>query len=65
MALLKFIVCGGIKKYFKSFILAWREKQNIKNVIKKINLEKNKINNKQVRNRTTKSGWVAKSFRAR
>lgn len=23
-----------IKKYFKSFILAWREKQNIKNVIK-------------------------------
>lgn len=31
MALLKFIGVGeGIQKYFKSFILAWREKQNIK-----------------------------------
>lgn len=65
MALLKFHLGGRIiQKYFKSFILACREKQNIKNV-KKINLEKNKINNKQVRNRITKSGWAAQSFRAR
>lgn len=35
MALLKFFLGGIIKKYFKSFILAWREKQNIKNIIKK------------------------------
>lgn len=35
MALLKFHLGGRIiQKYFKSFILAWREKQNIKNVKK-------------------------------
>lgn len=32
---------GVFKKYFKSFILAWREKQNIENIIK-INQEKKK-----------------------
>lgn len=64
MVLLKFFWGGLLKKYFKSFILAWREKQNIKNILKK-KLDKNKINNKQVRNRTTESGWVAKGFRAR
>lgn len=63
MALLKFFGGALLKKYFKSFILAWREKQNIKNIIK--NLDKNKINNKQVRNRTTESGRAAKGFRAR
>lgn len=45
------------------FILAWREKQCFK--IIKTSLDKNKTNNKQVRNRITKSDWAPKSFRAR
>lgn len=34
-------------------------------IYKKTNLDKNKNNNKQVRNRITRSDWAAKSFRAR